>query len=121
MTDLPAASETTPDAVVDAFLAAWRAGDFEAARAQVADGVVVHARTKVEESQVEGFDAFLEMYARRRQKLNITSEHPVQRSSGERHVSVLTRMREAQEVWYSLSVYRVTDGVVGELWLHEPF
>ncbi len=112
---------TLPDDTVDRFLAAWRAGDFEACRGLVAEDCEFYARTKGEHATLVGFDAFLEFHARRRQQMNVTSWHPVQRSSGDRHVAVVARMREGEQVWQALSVYEIDGDVITALWLHEPF
>lgn len=110
-----------PDEVVDAWIARLREGDFPGAGALVAENAPIHAQGLPEPAELVGWDDYLSWYARRRVALAVASWHVLSRSSGEHHVTTLVRMRAAAEPWYALTVYRVADDLIQEMWLHEPF
>ena len=108
--------------VVERYTACWRQGDFEGARAMAREDAVHHVRTERETSDLVGHDAVLEFYARRRRTRPTASWHLGAQNIGAHHVSLVSRLRDSTgQGWEMLSVYRVVDGRIAEVWHHEPF
>ena len=112
----------TPAEVVNRWLTAWRAGDLEACARLLPDASVLHAsEPKALAGDYRGFEAAAE-YVRRKAELSGPSfswEALDVIEVGPFAVLPFHLNANDREPWWQVAVYRVENGHIAEIWLHE--
>ncbi|MBA2264641.1 MAG: nuclear transport factor 2 family protein [Chloroflexi bacterium] len=112
----------TPAEIVNRWLSAWRDGDLEACARLLPDTSVVHAsQPRALAGDYRGFEAAA-AYVRRKAELvgpSFSWEPGEVIEVGPFAVLPFRMSAGDRESWWQVAVYRIEDGLIAEVWLHE--